>query len=125
VRRRDLAAEFARSELAHGRSVQSATLFQRAAVLGISAKTLRRALKEIGARPVKGNGDHAPWSWSLPDPLLELVEAVRGRAVDVVDEPACECWFPRLARCRGCDGGVTFHESYLCPRCLHNQRGVS
>ncbi|HVX64483.1 MAG TPA: AAA family ATPase [Pirellulales bacterium] len=58
---RECAAEWLISALSDG-SVESAELFRQARTCGISAKTLRRAGKDLGLKPTKSKFD-GPWVW--------------------------------------------------------------
>jgi hypothetical protein len=112
VSRLEVAVRFLRTELSDG-AVPSSKLFDAAREAGIAEKTLRRALKSLGARRSKGHGLRAGWYWELPS---------RGGQVrrDLDKWP----WLAKLARCRQCESGVTFHRSYRCSRCLRAQRRV-
>jgi putative DNA primase/helicase len=61
----DAAKQFLIEELRHG-PVSSTQLFERATEQQISIKTLRRAQKELGVKPIKNAQFQGGWIWEFP-----------------------------------------------------------
>jgi hypothetical protein len=80
---REDAAEWLLSALSDG-PVESTDLFRQARSCGISAKTLRRAGKALGLKPVKTAFD-GPWEWEIPKSEC----GIRNAENDAAQSPDC------------------------------------
>jgi hypothetical protein len=108
--RLESAVDWARNELSDG-PVPSKVLFRRAREAGISDRTLRRAMKQLGASTRKlSGGRFTAWVWEL---LLGQVAFYMDKRLPYRNWQ----WFPYRARCVACEVGITFDRSGLCPRC--------